>query len=130
MPPWLSEPESVTRVTVEALAALSPADGPTSQDPQFGFEPNHIAAMPSIHVAAAALVFLAWRRAAMPRLTMASVLAALAALAYPVAKSVAVVYLGEHFILDALLGWVVSFAGWSIVGNFASGDGRHMAPRP
>ncbi len=130
-PPWLSEPESVTRVTTGVLSALFPGEsGPSAQDPRLGFEPNHIAALPSVHVAAAVLVFLAWRRTISPSpgtaLAPLAALAALAALAYPLAMTVAVVYLGEHFILDAVLGWVVALLAWRLAIQSPGRTGRQQ----
>jgi hypothetical protein len=105
-PPWLAEPDAVTRITHHLLAgsgaSLSRADG----EPGFWFEPNPLAALPSIHVAATVLILLAARRAG-------AVAAALAG-AYALLMSVAVVYLGEHYVLDAVLGWAVAGAGWRL----------------
>jgi len=101
-PPWLSNPDSVTRVTVRALSLGAPVGG----SPELGFEPNHVAALPSVHVAAAVLVCLA--------LGTDSGRWWIPGAAYAVTMSVAVVYLGEHFLLDALLGWVIALAGWRL----------------
>ena len=127
-PPWMSNPDTVSRITVGALggdgttSALPGA--PTAANPALGFEPNHVAALPSVHVVAAVLVFLALR-AVSPRWQWVGA-------AYAVAMTVAVIYLGEHFLLDAVLGWVVAVIGWggatwvpqpsrtSIVANHAS----------
>ncbi len=119
-PPWLIETESVTRVTVHALADLSlgdtgsagPFGAPTTQDPRLGFEPNHVAALPSVHVAAAVLVSLAMR-SAWARLSFVGV-------AYAMAMTLAVVYLGEHFVMDAPLGWAVALIGWWLAPRFVS----------
>ncbi len=130
-PPWLSDPDSVTRITLDALTALTPGAGGSTmtQDPRLGFEPNHLAAMPSIHVAAAVLAFLACR-AAMPRLGWGA-LASLASLAYPLAMTLAVVYLGEHFLLDAALGWGVAIIGWRLAdGRAGRGAADRKGPMP
>ncbi len=119
-PPWLIETESVTRVTVHALADLSlgdtgsagPFGAPTTQDPRLGFEPNHVAALPSLHVAAAVLVSLAMR-SAWAQLSFVGV-------AYAMAMTLAVVYLGEHFVMDAPLGWAVALIGWWLAPRFVS----------
>lgn len=119
-PPWLGEPGEVTRVTIHVLAALSPGDGgsagtiggPVTEEPRLGFEPNHVAALPSVHVAAAVLVFLAMRHAPV-RLSLLGI-------AYAMAMTVAVVYLGEHYVLDALLGWAAALIGWRVAQRFAS----------
>ncbi len=119
-PPWLSEPESVTRITIHSVAAVSSGDegarGPFASssivDPHLAFEPNHVAALPSIHVAAAVLVFLALRHAP-ARLSLPGI-------AYALGMTLAVVYLGEHVLLDALLGWVVALVGWHMASGIAA----------
>jgi hypothetical protein len=66
---------------------------------------NEVAAVPSLHAALALLVALTvW-----PRRWWARALVA----AYPLAMALAIVYTGEHYVSDVLLGWlyaVVSFA--------------------
>ncbi len=104
-PPWMAAPDEVTRVTHHVLDATTDL-AVDDQAGGFTFEPNPIAAMPSVHVAATVLVFLLARRFG----TVAGVIGA----AYAVAMSVAVVYLGEHYVLDALAGWAVAVAGWLI----------------
>jgi hypothetical protein len=104
-PPWLAEPGAVTRITHHLLegspgASLSSADG----EPGLWFEPNALAALPSIHVAATVLVLLAVRRISV----QAGVLAGI----YALLMTFAVVYLGEHYLIDALAGWVVAGVGW------------------
>lgn len=101
-PPWLSDPDSVTRVTVRALSLGVPTGGSL----ELGFEPNHVAALPSVHVAAAVLGCLA--------LGSGSGRWWIPGAAYAAAMTLAVVYLGEHFVLDALLGWIAALAGWRL----------------
>jgi membrane-associated phospholipid phosphatase len=36
---------------------------------------------------------------------------------YALLMTFAVVYLGEHYVLDAALGWVVAGAGWWLAGR-------------
>ncbi len=68
---------------------------------------NDVAAMPSLHMAAAWLIALAaWR---MRR--AAGVIASL----YPAAMLFALVYLGEHYVVDALAGMAVSSLCWLLV---------------
>lgn len=101
-PPWLSDPESVTRVTVQALTP----GASTGRNPELGFEPNQVAALPSVHVVAAVLVYLVLRAGSGRWWILGA--------AYAVTMSLAVVYLGEHFLLDAVLGWIVALAGWRL----------------
>lgn len=124
-PPWLSDPDTVTRVTVQALSmgndgVTGTGEATTTGNPRLAFEPNHVAAMPSVHVAAAVLVFLAMRRTA--------AWLALPGAAYALAMTLAVVYLGEHFLLDALVGWAIALVGWQIARRFAPPQGLLTGP--
>ena len=104
-PPWMSRPDEVTRVTSHLLAGRSGLGlGGSSQ--AFGFDPNHLAAMPSIHVAAVVLVFLAGR-------SFGRGLAALGGI-YALAMTFSVVYLGEHYFFDAAFGWLVAWGAWRL----------------
>jgi len=70
---------------------------------------NFVAAMPSLHGAFSLLVvvyFFPWIRRWSIRLTL---------LLYPVAMCLVLVYLGEHYVIDVVAGWIivgVSFAVW------------------
>lgn len=118
-PPWLSEPGDVTRVTHHVLQQSTGVSfGRSDGGDGFWFEPNHLAALPSIHVAVTVLVFAAARSFG----RVAGVLGAL----YALTMSVAVVYLGEHFVLDAILGWVVAVAGWKVTPRVAASRARRV----
>jgi membrane-associated phospholipid phosphatase len=104
-PPWLSDPDDVTRITHEVLRDTAGDGGMVARD-GFWVEPNHLAALPSVHVAAAVLVFLALRSFGRVALAVGAV--------YAVAMSYSVVYLGEHFVIDVVLGWVVALVGWRL----------------
>ena len=69
-------------------------------------EPNPMAAMPSIHFATTALIVL-------PALRMSRVLGAVA-LVYTLLMGVALVYLGEHYILDLVVGGLFAAIGWFV----------------
>jgi len=108
-PPWMSDPDDVIRITHLVLREGVGAATTTSEDAgaeTFWFEPNDLAALPSVHVAVAVLVFLVlggfarWGR--------------VAGALYAVAMSVSVVYLGEHFVLDVITGWLLALAAWAI----------------
>jgi hypothetical protein len=59
---------------------------------------NDVAAMPSVHTAAAAVI-----AAAVPRLWF-----------YPVAMGLALVYLGEHYVVDVLAGVLLGYFAWKV----------------
>ena len=112
-PPWLADPGSVARMTPRVMSFTFGVDlsGGVSQPSSgsYSFEPNHLAAMPSIHVAAtvtlAFVVASSWRRAA-PFVWL-----------HAAAMTFAVVYVGEHHVLDAAGGWAVALAGWRLAGH-------------
>jgi membrane-associated phospholipid phosphatase len=69
---------------------------------------NNVAAMPSLHAAYALLIVLyLWRIVSPP----ARVLLAL----YPPAMAFALVYTGEHYVVDCLAGWVYALATFGAV---------------
>ncbi len=110
-PPWLSDSDDVRRIThqvVESTTGVSlGGDGGGAVDREgFRFEPNHLAALPSVHVAAVVMVFLVLRQFGRAL--------SLAGGVYALAMTFSVVYLGEHFVIDAVLGWVLALAGWGI----------------
>lgn len=108
-PPWMSDADDVTRITHHILnrsAGGSASAGSAGPTEAFWFEPNDVAALPSVHVAIAVLVFLtvsSFARWGRP----------IGAL-YALAMSVTVVYLGEHFALDVITGWIVAFVAWTL----------------
>jgi membrane-associated phospholipid phosphatase len=83
---------------------------------------NNVAAMPSLHAAFAVLFSLyLWRL--VPR-------AARALLAlYPFAMSFALVYSGEHYVVDCIAGGVYAIVTYMAV-NWAFDRGDRRVPRP
>jgi membrane-associated phospholipid phosphatase len=102
--PWMSDPDTVTRVTTGSFSPVERSTSSWRDGDALSFEPNHIAALPSVHVAIAVLVFLALRLFSPRWLWVGGI--------YAAAMTLAVVYLGEHFLLDALIGWVIALLGW------------------
>jgi FtsH-binding integral membrane protein len=105
-PPWMSDPDTVTRITTGMFSSGGASTSSWRDGDDLSFEPNHLAALPSVHVAIAVLVFLALRSFS-PRWSWVGG-------AYAAAMTLAVVYLGEHFVLDALLGWAIALLGWRL----------------
>jgi membrane-associated phospholipid phosphatase len=71
------------------------------------FQPNPVAAMPSLHAGFPVLVWLAlWR--AFPRWGWVAV-------AYPLGMAFAVVYLGDHYVVDVLAGWLYAAVAFALV---------------
>ncbi len=108
-PPWMSSPGVVTRVTRHVLvetAGISTGSGQNAVVASaFRFEPNHLAAMPSIHVSVIVIVFLLLKRIG----PMPGVIGAI----YALLMTLGVVYLGEHFVLDAISGWAIALTSWT-----------------
>jgi membrane-associated phospholipid phosphatase len=67
-----------------------------------GTDPNPVAAMPSLHMAVTMLIFL-WHRRVVPHLAPAS-------LVYCGLMGVALVYLGEHYVVDLIAGILLAVA--------------------
>jgi membrane-associated phospholipid phosphatase len=73
---------------------------------------NEVAAVPSLHAALALLVALsAWPRRGWARPLVA---------AYPLAMALAIVYTGEHYVSDVLLGWLYAVASYAAIGWVAA----------
>lgn len=68
---------------------------------------NSVAAMPSLHAGMSMLVAL-WFTRNSPRWVR------IAAMSYPIAMMFTLVYFGEHWVIDCLVGWVVVFAAFAI----------------
>lgn len=69
-------------------------------------EPNSVAAMPSIHMAVTFALYL-WARRHLPRLAGWF-------LAYTAVMALALVYLGEHYVADLIVGMACALAAWAI----------------
>lgn len=119
--PWMSDPGEVTRIThviaTDTLGLSIGDSSATATNAGFGFEPNHLAAMPSVHVSATVLLFLL--------LTHIGTLPAVLGGAYAFLMTLSVVYLGEHFVIDAVFGWVIALLGWRFVRRWLP---THHAP--
>ena len=101
-PPWMAAAQGridpVSRGSGRGWDALGLDGAATLLEKGQGIV-NPVAAMPSLHAAFALFICLFfWRRVRRP---MRIVLAA-----YPVAMGFALVYAGEHYVTDVLLGWV------------------------
>ena len=111
MPPWLAgETGYITRVTrivpvVWDHAGVHQAAALFVRGSHFG---NDIAAMPSLHAACPMLLLLFFWATSRPAVRVLLV-------GYVLAMAFSLVYLGEHFVIDELIGWctaaVVYFAG-------------------
>lgn len=131
-PPWYASrydfvPEQIDRVITNGWAVLGLRNAGAWLD-QAQAGSNLVAALPSLHAAFAVLVSIAlWLHVRNPALR---VLIAV----YPVAMGLTLVYGGEHYVVDVLLGWVyvglvllVTLA-WTAWRSAAPGDPADEAP--
>jgi membrane-associated phospholipid phosphatase len=107
-PPWLTEDSALTptstaenRVYRVTTIALGQGD-----DYAYGADTNRVAAMPSIHLANTCMVLLVlwalgwkWR---------------IAGGAYVATMGFAIVYLGEHYVIDAVMGVALALVSWQL----------------
>ena len=69
---------------------------------------NAVAAMPSLHAGLSLLAVMWFTRNTRTWVRIAS-------LSYPIAMSAALVYFGEHYVIDCLIGFAVVVAAWKLV---------------
>jgi hypothetical protein len=104
-PPWMASEHGLIPPTTRLIPELWTWLGVGASDGLVGTGyayANDVAAVPSLHAALALLVALTiW-----PRRWWARVLVG----AYPIAMALAIVYTGEHYVADVLLGWVYALA--------------------
>jgi hypothetical protein len=126
-PPWMASAHGLIPPSVRLIPQLWTWIGVGAEQGVVGtgyHYANDVAAVPSLHAALALLVALSvW-----PQRWWARALVA----AYPLAMALAIVYTGEHYFADVLLGWiyaVASFAAirWAAVRLGARRAGRRMA---
>lgn len=120
-PPWLAA--SVGRIPPVHIIVSEVNYGGAVNPVVLGtrwFKTNPVAAMPSLHAGFPVLVWLVlWY--VWPRWGWASVV-------YPLAMSLAVVYLGEHYVIDVLAGWVYAFVAFAVVWRNQRGAPGEEAP--
>jgi hypothetical protein len=123
-PPWYASrydfvPEQIDRVITNGWAVLGLHNAGAWLD-QAQAGSNLVAALPSLHAAFALLVSIAlWLHVRNPALR---VLIAV----YPVAMGLTLVYGGEHYVVDVLLGWV--YVGLVLLVTMAWTAWRSAAP--
>jgi membrane-associated phospholipid phosphatase len=108
-PPWLAASHDfvppVERIAIETLAQL-PAAAPIGFAYKH-FSPNEVAAMPSLHAALPMLLALVLIRVYGWKL--------LPVVLYPLLMGYNLVYLGEHYVVDALVGYALAFLAYLVV---------------
>lgn len=121
-PPWLAG--SVGRIPPVHVIVAEVNYGGVINPVELGtrwFKTNPVAAMPSLHAGFPVLVWLVlWY--VWPRWGWTSIV-------YPLAMSLAVVYLGEHYVIDVLVGWVYAFVAFAIVWRNQRGEPGELVLR-
>jgi membrane-associated phospholipid phosphatase len=80
---------------------------------------NMVAAMPSLHAAYPLMLMLFfWSAGKLARILLG---------AYTLAMAFALVYSGEHFVVDILVGWAMALAVYALVARVASSSTRRLA---
>jgi membrane-associated phospholipid phosphatase len=120
VPPWLAGIHGtlppVRRLINEAINGWNPA---VYQYGLYVAAGNDVAAMPSVHAAASAMVALAlwpsrWRWLGV---------------AYVFMMGTALVYLGEHYLVDIVAGVLIALCAWHLAGRATGGASGHSAYR-
>ena len=118
-PPWLAEKHHLIGplVRIREVGRLPPTPGQLSRL----FDDNQVAAIPSLHAGWSMMVLLVVRRF-FPRLTPL-------AIAYAAVQQFAVVYLGEHYVIDLLIGDALALAVWRVSARIPTDRGERRFPR-
>jgi membrane-associated phospholipid phosphatase len=108
-PPWLAATQDIVppvqRVAIETLAQL-PAAAPIGFA-YTHFSPNEVAAMPSLHAALPMLLALVLIRVYGWKL--------LPTVLYPLTMGYNLVYLGEHYVADVLVGYALALVAYVVI---------------
>lgn len=119
-PPWMASREGylppIDRITGRGWSELNLKTVSKTLDRGAGVL-NAVAPMPSLHAGLALLVALWFFRNCR---TWIRILA----LAYPIAMLTALVYFGEHFIIDGLAGWAVVLLAWFLANKWEERTSR------
>jgi membrane-associated phospholipid phosphatase len=108
-PPWWQEPQSVVKIINRTVDALW-GNAYFMSTIYHSFNPNQFAAFPSLHAAFPALAAVyAWHRYRS---------LSIALIAWSAAVLVSIVYLGEHYVVDAIAGYAYVAAATALVEGF------------
>jgi hypothetical protein len=109
-PPWMASEHGLLPPTARLIPQLWTWIGVGAEQGFVGTGyryANEVAAVPSLHAALALLVAMSvWPRRWWARLLVAS---------YPLAMAFAIVYTGEHYVADVLLGWIYAVASFAAI---------------
>ncbi len=123
MPPWLAAQDGYLPQVPRIFLLTASHFLPMSTAIYMKADGSAVGAMPSIHVAYPVLVWLVWRRIRPGR--WSSALMAL----YPLGVIFSVVYLGEHYLIDAIAGAGYALAAFWLVWDLAPALLRRWRPQ-
>ena len=106
-PPWLASPGEVSRVMDHVGRSINEASYEAGQE-QFGTNP--VAAMPSVHMAVTVVVAFTLWRLWRPLVVLGVV--------YSVVMGFALVYFGEHYVIDVLAGVLLAVGAYVVVTKY------------
>lgn len=125
-PPWLAAGQQriphVYRIMRDVMLSVTPENYVVGMR---AVGENDAAAMPSLHTALTVLIALAAARAGR--------IAGMLAWCYAAAMGIALVYLGEHYVIDIVAGAATALLVWKAVGAFVRSDApvaRAAGPAP
>jgi len=130
-PPWLSPDPVNSPAAAQVQRIMDPVGnrvGGGLYDASYKVigESNPIAAMPSIHMAITWLLFFIGNRAGRPWRFLAG--------GYAICMAAALVYLGEHYVIDVVVGMLIASYGWiaarTWISRIAPALGNRFTRRP
>jgi membrane-associated phospholipid phosphatase len=125
-PPWMAASRDPSLGDVERLPRLVlfelgvEFEGASGTEQGYGFEPNALASMPSIHLGVTVIVAaVAWRGGTFWRLL---------ACGYAVAMGITLVVSGEHYVLDVVAGALLAVMSWVFADRLGGDTASPPAP--
>lgn len=103
-PPWMAAEEGRIEPVARIMLELSGTD--THEEFRAAFANNEVAAFPSVHTGVATVIALGATQGGTRRRRVAWL--------YPAAMGIALVYLGEHWVIDVLAGCAVALGAWRV----------------
>jgi hypothetical protein len=123
MPPWLASREAVLQPTAKIIdemwAHIGLANGSHVLSATGGFA-NPIAAVPSLHAAYPMLLLLFFWKS-LPRYRWLLV-------SYTLAMAITLIYTGEHYVIDIILGWVYAVVVFVAVSRILDRQQKRAIP--
>ncbi|HUG16179.1 MAG TPA: phosphatase PAP2 family protein [Thermomicrobiales bacterium] len=113
-PPWLTADRAPQQDIFRVMANVGRSINSSLYDRTYSAlgDPNPVAAMPSLHLAVTFIVFLFARHAGRAW--------GIAGLVYAIAMGFSLVYTGEHYVIDGIVGCAIALYAYMFAGNWLS----------